>query len=402
VNSAPQGGVEVLTALLNHFGWAQRSFNPGLYAIWSQALDSDDEILVPLDPLKGDFEALVTRATQTILTRYGQRAYQVNEMLRMRQQADLEPICWKKDTAESFGIIDWEAGATLFDSARTQLMSAARSTRQRQSYHGNSGSFIAKQFLENTLMGQTDYGSFVITAYVPRNKDLFLSKAERDRAAREPAAMLPRGRVSSSEVIETFDRALRSLRGGLDQYQAKPQVEMFGDTVADGVSYELVRSIADMVSTGETEIGIGHTHIETPKDTEKAIVFAPVEVSVLRRVENLLARTAEPRKAVISGQVTLLSKEDDEPEVRLIRINVESGAEARKVKVRLTEAQHELALDAYHNGISLSVEGRLEREGNTYWLYGAENVRQVDPSSGGNARAVIGTKSEQGEFQDPS
>ena len=176
---------------------------------------------------------------------------------------------------------------------------------------------------------------------------------------------------------------------------------MFSETVADGVSYELVRSIADMVSTGETEIGIGTTHSEMAGAVETVIAFEPVEVPVLRRVETLLVRTAEPQRAVISGQVTLLKREDDDPKFRLVGINVESGTDARKVRVRLTAEQHELALHAYHDSTGLSVEGRLEREGNTYWLYDAENVREVDLAANGDDTAVGDSVAVQDPFQFP-
>ncbi|MFC6152044.1 hypothetical protein, partial [Mumia xiangluensis] len=54
--------LEVLTALLRHFDWSPTSHVLGAYEVWTERLrDSDDEVLLPLDPSRGDFAALLTK-----------------------------------------------------------------------------------------------------------------------------------------------------------------------------------------------------------------------------------------------------------------------------------------------------------------------------------------------------
>jgi len=376
---------ELITALLNYFGWEQRSINGTLYEVWSPSEGSPDEVIVPLDPMRGDFESLSDRAYQSILARYGYRAQQVGEVLETRLVADLTPICWKKETAEVSGIIDWDQGVNLYESARSQLSAAAKSAQKRKKYHGNSRAFIANELLSSTFMGQTDFGSFVITAYVPRNKHLFTSKGAKNRnQATVPEMPLdPKSVVPSEEVLQIFNRSLRAVREGLDSYAKHPSVELFMETVQEGVSFELVRSLADMVSTGATEISIGHTYSEMKTYPDSIIAFVPMEVPVLRKVQNELVRTAEPEYVTLCGEVTLLSKEDGDQTHRVVRINLRKGDPVRKVKVRLTEKQHEIALEAYQRNLQLSVTGKLERDGQTYWLYNVEDVdiRNADNSS---------------------
>jgi len=371
---------EVLTGLLLHFGWCRTAGSDGLYEVWSPDSASDDEVLVPLDTSRGDYYFLLHQAIRAIVARYDQRGQQIFDLLSTRHRADLSPVCWRKDTSEVSGIIPWVQGASLFESARTQLIAAAKSAINPLAYHGNSNSYFAQAFLDSTFMGQTDFGSFVITAYAPRNKALFETKADEVRAEKEPPGLFPQGVVSSSVVVKTFDRALRSLKAGLDEYRSTPRVELFGETVSDGVSYELVKAIAEVTSTGSLEIGIGRTYSELrEKDQNSVITFEPTEAPVLERVQHALAQTAESRQVTIAGFVTLLSKQD-EPGVRLIRIQVQSGAGPGKVKVRLNEEQHETALRAYHDGALFSVKGRLEREGNRFWLYDAQDARILDVS----------------------
>ena len=50
---------ETLTALLRHFHWAPTSKEPGRYEIWTTQDNPSNEVIVPLDPTKGDFAGLV-------------------------------------------------------------------------------------------------------------------------------------------------------------------------------------------------------------------------------------------------------------------------------------------------------------------------------------------------------
>ena len=101
------------------------------------------------------------------MRRYGTLAQQVTTTLEMRSRGSLDSTRWKKETALDAGVIAWDQGEALFLAARSQLVASAKSTREPRRYHGNTSAYVAKRFLESSFMGQTDIGSFIVTAYTP-------------------------------------------------------------------------------------------------------------------------------------------------------------------------------------------------------------------------------------------
>ena len=87
---APGSKIETLTTLLRYFHWAPVSGEPGRYEVWTTS-GSGGEIIVPLDPDRGDYYALVERGMRAILGKYGRIAQEVTSTLEMSEKAFLTP-----------------------------------------------------------------------------------------------------------------------------------------------------------------------------------------------------------------------------------------------------------------------------------------------------------------------
>jgi hypothetical protein len=362
---------EDVVALLRHFNWSQASLVNGLYEVWTDnTRGSDEEILVPLDPQRGDFEKLVDRARRAIVTRYGREASDLTGILNMRRSAVLDSTRWKKATATDNGIIQWDQGELLYTSARAQLSAAAKSAAKPRRHHGGSGSYLSKRFLEQSFMGQTEVGSFIITAYTPATHRFFASKRAEERA-QETSELFDQVSVSGRTILDTFERALFAVRNGLDDYKQNPRLEPFLEMVEEGVSYELAKSLGNTVRGGEAEIEIVRETSRTSDVTH--IAFDPPEAAILDSIAIALASDQEPRSVNLIGEVTLLRRSSESVE-RVISLDVKSGADINKARVRLSADQYQVALDAHRLERQLQVSGRLEREGQYYWLYDATDV----------------------------
>lgn len=369
--SAP--AAEMLTAVLRHFDWSPASKAPGRYEIWTPEDSDDDQVLMPLDPSRGDYIALLERAQRTILAQYGRAARELLDTIEMRARTGLDSTQWTKETSLAAGVIPWEDGETLYSSARSQLVASAKSARQKRRYHGSASAYLAKQLLDNTLMGQTDVGSFIITAYTPANSRLYLSKHSEELRWSNPRKAES---IASEEILLTFENALRAIRSVLDEHKGRPRTDSFLETVDEGVSFEFARALSQFTSHSESAIRILR---QEGSERSAEFAFTPVESPVIEKAANLLALDPEPQDVTLVGEVTLLSRSVAGQD-QLIRLNIEEGADVRKARIRLSAEQYEIAMEAHRREASLQVSGRLEKEGKLYWLYEPTNVSIVEGS----------------------
>lgn len=360
---------ESLTALLRHFDWSPTSKEPGRFEVWGRT--DGDEVLLPLNPSRPDFERLLRNAEAHIVARFGREATEVLRVLGLRLSGVLDSTQWKKNTKLDAGLIGWEEGEALYIAARSALAAAARSTRENRMYHGNASSHIAKRFIENSFMGQTEIGSFIITAYTPSNTRFHLTRKSEDIAPLNPRKSET---VSGRTILNTLVEGLTSVTSALTNYRKDRDLEAFAQRVDDGVSYELLKALAEVSREAESAVIVSRNDAGSEsKPVEFA--FDPPDSNVLERAALRFAEGAdEPRDATLVGEVTLLSHTSGEI-VHVIRIDMDG----RKVRVRLDAERYKLALDAHGDGKWVLVRGKVEKDGNTFWMNSPTDMSVVEP-----------------------
>ena len=293
----------------------------------------------------------------------------------MSAEALLSTTEWSKETALPAGVISWEEGESLYGSARGQLVASAKSSKEKKRYHGNTSAYLARQFIDSTWMGQTDIGSFVITAYTPAQQRFHMSKHSEEVAWIKPREV---EMITGAEILNTFERALKAVRSILDESEACPETRSFPRRRSkEGVSFEFTRALGNFVSGGESSVQITRRVPGPDEPSVVEVAFRPTEAQIISRAANLFSQDPEPQDVTLMGEVTLLSREISGHD-QLIRLNVESGADIRKARVRLSPEQYELAMDAHRREASLRVSGLLEKEGNLYWLDNPRDVTVVE------------------------
>ncbi|TQJ19726.1 hypothetical protein [Kribbella jejuensis] len=369
--------LEVLTALLRHFDWSPTSHVPGAYEVWTERLrDSDDEVLLPLDPSRGDFAALLTKARRHLTRQYGRTADELLAILHTQTNAALDSTHWEKETSLTPGLIAWESGELLYESAKAQLVASAKASREKRRYHGNASAYVAKQFLESTLMGQTAIGSFIITAFTPSRQRFHLTQQSAKIATSTPRHSET---LSGRNIMATFEHALVTARACLDEYKSKPDLGLFVEAVSDGISYEFAKALSDFCAGGDSGVSTNRSRADTEASQGISVAFDAPDSAVLAKAATTLALDPEPQSVVLVGEVTFLSHESGDPD-RLIRLNIEEGATARKARVRLTEEQYQIAMYAHQNELRVQVAGEMEKEGHLFWIYEPDYVQILDES----------------------
>ena len=386
-SSSWSADANLVTAILRHFQWAPTQKVPGRYEAWSPDGSANEvtvplEVIVPLDPERADYSKMLERVRRMLLAQYGPEVEQLAMVLRMRTQASLDAVRWQKATSLAAGLIGWEEGERLYMAARAQLAAAARSAKQNRRYHGNAGSYIAKSFLDRCFMGQTEVGSFVITAYAPTRSEFFLSKSAETRARERPTlATGDATGVSGRAILSTFEGALQAVRQCLDQYNIQPRVEVFLESVGMGVSYEFAKALGEISRDGDAEIEVSRPYLADVEPVSTKVAFEASEAAILDSVANAFAQDSESQQVTLVGDVTLLSRSLHDTPARVIRLDVEHGAPARKVRVRLNASQYDVAIQAHSQERRLRVSGRLEKEGQQWWLYDADGLVVTDETA---------------------
>lgn len=375
--------------MLTESGWQRYGGQQNLYSRWRQPESGDKQtLLVPEDTEMEDYSDLLLQAISK-LWRTGdsktQRLLETAASLRALGDA----IKFRKDVRTIRGAIKWAAGEDLIASARKSLSVAAKTRKSKLAYFGNSNSYLARAYLDSVLMGQTEVGSYVVTAYSPPDEQFSERKIK-------PGETLPlMGLHSGREMTEQLISVLQVTREVIDHYDDTGSTSGFVDNVSRGFCYELTQAVQALVRDSDgadvsVELQSRQTLFGELRPELVKLEFKPTDYAVLEKAGNALAATVLPKLVTVTGKVTLMGRpEPGQPGV--IRLNVISGSRAQKIRVRLNSEDYELALDGHRGDLALRVVGREEIEGRYYWIYDPMSVELVSLEEvlpGGSAHEI--------------
>ncbi|WP_406478888.1 hypothetical protein [Streptomyces platensis] len=286
-----------------------------------------------------------------------------------------DEVRFHKEARTLRGTIPWLSGEDLYSGARRSMIVAAKSRKSRQAYYGNSNSYLARSFLDAVLMGQTDVGSYVVTAYVPPD-EIF---TERKVPAGSTAPLS--GNHSGREIAKGLVEVLQTTREAVDHFATTGSSHGFIENVSAGLCYEITQAVRDLVRNSDgaevsVEMHLAADLFDPPSIDRHELTFTPTDYPILEKAGNLLAATARPQNVTVVGTVTLLNRPTPgSPGV--VRLDVLSGTPAKKMRVRLKVEDYDIAVDAHRDNLALKVSGRQEIEGRYYWLYEPTQVELV-------------------------
>ncbi|WP_404949786.1 hypothetical protein HFP69_20645 [Streptomyces sp. ARC12] len=363
---------------LERSGWQKFGGQEGLYSRWrleSDSLTTGGRLLLPQDAETDDYHDLLTQAVA--------RAWNLGDTkIRtiLQRAATLhslgDEMKFHKEARSRRGTIPWTAGEDLHEGARKSMVVAAKTRKSKAAYFGNSNTFLAKSFLDSVLMGQTEVGSYVVTAYAPSD-EVFSEKKPK------PGDSIPLiGQHTGREITLGLVSALEAARESVDHFLASGSTYGFIENVSRGFCYELTQAVRNLIrdSDGaevEIELNSGDDIFAEASPQRHKLEFSPSDYSVLERAGTLLAAAVRPEPVTVLGMVTLLERpKPGNPGV--VRLNVLGGTSARKMRVRLKVDDYDLAVDAHRNNFAVRISGRQELEGHYYWLYDPEIIELVN------------------------
>ena len=136
-------------------------------------------VIVPLDRTASDFGMLMEAALEAIMSLTSntwQRAVEPRLGL-----AASDAFSFRKETSAPQGLIAWNDGKELIDSARRTLIAGAKAHIEPSRHFLNRFGQFANRYLGQILMGQSAIGSYIVTAFRTRRSEGVYSQEGRRR-----------------------------------------------------------------------------------------------------------------------------------------------------------------------------------------------------------------------------
>ena len=377
---------EQLLALLSGSVWEEAGRRENTYVrLRSTAVTGTrgTAIIIPLDRTARDFGLLMKAALESIMSLTPDIWRRSIEPLLGLTAADT--FSFRKETSAPHGLIAWNDGRELIDSARRTLVAGAKAYREPSRHFSNRFGQFANRYLDQILMGQSAIGSYIVTALAPIEAKVPIRKKPEGTLELE-GFDVARARDITSSVVLSLEAATEAI----GHFKSSGSMAGFDEQVARGVSYELVKALRDIAGgADESDITVKFA----PADQELLgqlepetlrFEFSGGDTGVLERASVQLSTVADAERAVVRGRVHLLTKKDEEgPGV----VGVDDGHHRYRVRLGSDEEYHE-AVMAHDENRHIAVEGELSREGSIRWLYGAE-LRTAPRRSSSNPSAPL-------------
>jgi len=380
VSTPPPNQVDPLrlTVLLETLGW---KLVGGRRAVYNRLLPPGDvsereqSLIVPTDRTAPEFEELMGAALAQLAVPAYRDVWQrlVTSTVDPRGLDEFR-VC--KETEAPAGLIRWQLGQGLIQQVRGVLIAGAKAFVDPAPYYISRLGQFARRFIDTTFMGQTEPGSYAVTAFVPTHQtvSLYSTKADTLGIAGIDAA-------TTRQITQAIINAIDATVEAVDHQRSTSSFSGFEAGIERGISFELVNALSGITSESDgAEIVLEPDIIDRdPGQLQRRMfVFGPTDSSVLHTAGVRLLEAEPSRRAVVVGRVHLLTKKElGMPGV----VGIETtGQGPRKVRAHLTSPEdYHQAVRAHDEDLLVRVTGDLRREGNLHWLYSGRLEGLISP-----------------------
>lgn len=350
-----------LAAYLSQIGWVPEQVIENRYAQWTPDPEDDrsDSILVPLRTDLADAERLLHAGVHLIANLQG---LDIDDVTVRVAHTRLEVIEAKSivETPPD-GSINVEDGIALLTGAIASLRSSAtfEASSGIRAYFAGRQPDTSTEFMSHIRLGQTQVGSYVIPL-LTKLEPIPVSEGELD------IQVVPFERRVTTRLLTS----VRSAATAAEQVaQGQGTVaELFGLTVADGVTANLCKALVEMLPThGPQGVGvaIGWSHlVPTPRAGAGGPVIVPVNLREILRDAwaYLVPKEMDRESFTATGIVITLDRGIDDNDGSIVIQSIFDGS-SRMVYVDLPSNLYETAIHAHENRTPVAVTGTLVMHG---------------------------------------
>lgn len=350
-------GPNELTAYLRAHGWLLQREIGRRGSLWEHK-PSSIEAVVPSDSDLSDYPLRVEEALNA-LVQVEKRSITsvINDV-----KATLSDVLRFKAPAADAGTLPFDKAVTFIEECRAILLASACSAWDPRPFYGPKKPHLASEYLNAVHMGQTERGSFVLTALSPVTHSY-------------------QGSLFEEELGEPFERtAVKRLMSGLAE--VGPAIrsalntgvyDRFQSAVAKGVSANFCDALATMVECApreQVEISVTWaSNLEAPH--AEPMRFARASVDILHTAADVLREIEPAPDYELQGFVFKLARGEGAAE-GLVTVVGDIDGITRRVQMYLPARQYNVAVRAHENENYIVCTGDLKKSGR-HWTM--ENVR---------------------------
>ncbi len=258
------------------------------------------------------------------------------------------------------GCIPLFQGAEMIEKSYEMILAAACASVKPMPIYQGQRYKQAMEYIKNVKLGQTEIGSYVITAHSPISRSAQMSL---DQNADESF---------ERRVIRTFVNAVQSAKEATRQSLEAGNVNIFRQFVENGVSANLCEAIADIRSIDETadlSFDISWSpYFSTPKDLPTHFDFAANEIPVLRDAAELFREKIPLTDFFLKGIIHKLERHQKDGPGIIVVASFSEDYEGKMIRVALSADDYNKAIKAHEEFAVMSCYGRLRKEGSFWYL----------------------------------
>lgn len=316
---------------------------------------SDDAaVFVPIDTAAPDFNKQLTRAIYQLTEFSSGNVFEELDLADLRISKQLDEFQLHVEGPEvKEGVVGWQQGVDLINGAKQILIAGAKSTRDYRRHFANAESTIAKSFIESCYMGQTQVGSYVVSALIPSAKEIETTKSKARKISTS---------VKGRDVTQTLISALQASHAVLEDYKKTQDSEVFEWGMTQGVSVEILRGIQNIIGEGETEVSVDFSPLDSPVEEPltRVVNFTPDLKKAALSGEKILSKAPQPKRIRVTGEVTSLARRYDDPNSARIKMRGLIGNKNRTFTAKLKDKDYQKALEAHDHQLMLMVVGKAD------------------------------------------
>lgn len=359
-----------ISGYLRSAGWAPIDAGEA-WARWK--LDIDGRELVLTMPLRGHAPDYPRRFRELVddLRRLEQRP--AEQIVRDIRSSGSDVIRLRLRGSSEHGRISVEQGARAFQRTRDLLLAAACAAVEKRPIYARRKPARALEYIQRTKFGPTEAGSFVLTI----------------ESSVPPQLVAPPG-VQESEP-EPFERsvclvlaeAASAARRIVDQLSVTGSYETAVSGVAHGVSSNLCEALAGLLDDAGTsqslELSFRWAAARPAPDAPRSVVFENDAARFLSVMGQTLREQSEIPDFELIGPVHKLASSAPDQGGEVVVVSMAEPLQGRKVRVALAGSAYLHAARAHADGLWISCEGELVRQGSAIVLLGPRNLKAFTP-----------------------